>query len=54
MYSENGKNSEPHVLIFTLTDKLDFGRGGKSITLSELSIYHTWKNIESSYNKNQF
>ena len=44
MNSENSKISEPYVLI-KLTDKLDLRRGGKSIALSNLSIYYTWKNI---------
>ena len=47
-------NSEPYVLIFKLTDKLDLRRGEKSIALSNLSIYYTWKNIKSSYNNNRF
>ena len=48
------KTSEPHVLILKLTDKLDLRRGEKSITLSNLSIYYTWKNIKSSYNNYEF
>ena len=54
MNSENSKTSEPHVLILKLTDKLDLRRGEKSIALSNLSIYYTWKNIKSSYNNNKF
>ena len=54
MNSENRKNFEPHVLILTLTDKLDLRRGEKIIALSNLSIYYTWKNIKSSYNNNKF
>ena len=54
MNSENSKTSEPHVLILKLTDKLDLRRGEKIIALSNLSIYYTWKNIKSSYNKNKF
>ena len=46
MNSENSKTSEPHVLIFNLTDKLDLGRGEKSVALSHLSIYYTWKSIK--------
>ena len=46
MNSENSKTSEPHVLIFNLTDKLDLGRAEKSVALSHLSIYYTWKNIK--------
>ena len=35
-----------------LTDKLDLRRGQKTVALSNLSIYYTWKNIKSSYNNN--
>ena len=41
MNSGNSKTSEPYVLILNLTDKLDLGRGKKSIALSDLSIYYT-------------
>ena len=51
MNSENSKTSEPHVLILKLTDKLDLRIGEKSIALSNLSVYHTRKNIKSSHNK---
>ena len=54
MNSENSKNFEPHVLILTLTNKLDLRIGEKVIALSNLSIYYTWKNIKSSYNNNKF
>ena len=54
MNSENSRSSEPHVLILNLTDKLDLRRGKKSIALLNLSIYYTWKKIESSYNNNKF
>ena len=54
MNSENSKTSEPYVLILKLTDKLDLRIGEKSIALSNLSIYYTWKNIKSSYNNNKF
>ena len=46
MNSENSKISEPRVLILKLADKLDLRRGEKSIALSNLSIYYTWKNIK--------
>ena len=54
MNSENSRSSEPHVLILNLTNKLDLRRGKKSIALLNLSIYDTWKKIESSYNNNKF
>ena len=54
MNSENSKTSEPYVLTLKLSDKLDLRIGEKSITLLNLSIYYTWKNIKSSYNNNNF
>ena len=53
MNSENSKTFEPYVLILKLTDKLDLRIGEKSIALSNLSIYYTWKNMKSSYNNNK-
>ena len=54
MNSENSKTSEYRVLVLKLTDKLDLRRGQKTVALSNLSIYYTWKNIKSSYNNNKF
>ena len=54
MNSENSKTSEYHVLVLKLTDKLDLRRGQKTVALSNLSIYYTWKNIKNSYNNNKF
>ena len=54
MNSENSKTSEYHVLVLKLTDKLDLRRGQKTVALSNLNIYYTWKNIKSSYNNNKF
>ena len=54
MNSENSKTSEHHVLVRKLTDKLDLRRGQKTVALSNLSIYYTWKNVKSSYNSNKF
>ena len=54
MNSENSKTSKPNVLILKFTDTLDLRRGEKSIALSNLSIYYTWKNMKSSYNNNKF
>ena len=52
--SENSKTSEYHVLVLKLTDKLDLRRGQKTVALSNLSIYYTWKNVKSSYNNSKF
>ena len=54
MNSENSRTSEYHVLVLRLTNRLDIRRGQKSIALSNLNIYYTWKNIKSSYNNNKF
>ena len=53
MNSENSRTSEYHVLVLKLADKLDLRRGRKSVALSNLSIYYTWKNIKSSYKNNK-
>ena len=54
MNSGNSKIPEYQVLVLKLNDKLDLRRGQKSVALSNLSIYYTWKNIKSSYNDNKF
>ena len=54
MNSENSRTSKYHVLLFKLVDKLDLRSGQKSVALSNLSIYYTWRNIKSSYKNNKF
>ena len=54
MNSENSKTSKTHVLMYKFRDKTDLRRGEKSVALSNLSIYYTWKNMKSSYNNNRF
>ena len=54
MNSENSKTPNYHYLVLKLTYKLDLRGGQKSVALSNLSIYYTWKNIENSYNNNKF
>ena len=54
MISENSKTYKQHVLLLNLTNKLDLTRGKKVITLSNLSIYYTSKNIKNYYNNNEF
>ena len=53
MNSKNSRTSEYHVLLLNLTNKIDL-RSEKTVALSNLSIYYTWKNIKSSYNNNKF
>ena len=54
MNSENGKISEPHVLILKLTDKVDSITGEKNVALSNLGMEIHMENIKSSYNNNKF
>ena len=53
MNSENSKTSKSHVLVLKLTNELDLRIGENIIALSNLSIYHTRRNIKSSYNNNK-
>ena len=52
--SENSRTLKPHLLTFKLANKLDLRFGEKVVTLSNLSIYYTWKKIKSTYNNNKF
>ena len=52
--SQNSKTLENNVLALKLTNILDLRRGQKTVALSNLSIYYTWKNVKSSYNNNKF
>ena len=54
MNSKNSKTSKSHILVLKATNKLDLRSGEKTIALSNLGIYYTWKNIKNSYNNNKF
>ena len=45
MNSRHSKTSDPHRLLINLTDEIDLRRKDKYITLSNFSVYYTWKNI---------
>ena len=53
MNSENSRTSEYHVLLLKLVDKLYLRRGQKSVALSNLSIYYTWRNIKTPKDDNE-
>ena len=46
MNSRHSKTSDPHRLLINLTDEIDLRRKDKYITLSNFSVYYTWKNIK--------
>ena len=54
MNTENSKTNEPHRYRLSLAVKLNLKNPNKNITLSNLSIYYTLKNVKSSYNNNKF
>ena len=54
MNSEKSTTSEPHVLVLKLTYKSDLRRGEENVSLSNLSIYYTWKNVKSYYNSSKY
>ena len=51
MNTENSKTSEPYKFKYDLIDKLDLRNPNKNMALANLSIYYTWKNVKSTYNK---
>ena len=53
MNSKNGKISDPQRLLLNFSEKIDLKRSDKYVALSNLSIYHTWKNIKKSYKNNK-
>ena len=48
MNSENSKTSDIPRLLLNVTDKINLKRRDQYVTLSNLSIYYTWKNIKMS------
>ena len=54
MNSENSQTSNPHRLLFNLSDKIDLKRSDKYVALSNPRIYYTWKNIKKSHKNNKF
>ena len=43
---ENSETSDAHRLLINLPDKKNLNGNDKYAALSNLSIYHTWKNIK--------
>ena len=43
MNSENSKTSDFYKLVIGLKNKMDVIRGNKRVSLSDVSIYYTWK-----------
>ena len=54
MNTKNSKNNEPNRFKYDLIDKLDLKNSNKNMTLGNLSIYYTWKNVKPTYDNNKF
>ena len=54
MNTLNSKTYEPNKFNCQFTDKLNLKNPNKNMALTNLSIYYTWKNINSKYNNNKF
>ena len=54
MNTKNIKTSESDRLKYNLIDKLDLKNPNKNMALASLSVYYTWKNVQSIYNNNKF
>ena len=52
MSSENNNTSYPHRLVLNLSDEKDLKNSDKYISLSNLCIQYTWKNINKSNENN--
>ena len=52
--TENSRISESHKFKLDFTDQRNLKNPNKNMALANLSIYYTWKNINSKYNNNKF
>ena len=52
--SKNSKNSDSHRLLLNLLEKLNLKRSDRYLSLSDLIIYYTWKNIKKSCKNNKY
>ena len=54
MSSENSRTSKYHVLLPKIVDTLDLSGDQKSVALSNLTTYYTWRKTKRSYKNNKF
>ena len=52
--SENSKTSDPHRLLFNLSNKINLKISDKFVAWSNLNIYYTWENIKKLYKNKKF
>ena len=54
MNSKNSGTWDPHRILLNVIDKINLKKSDKYVSLSNLSIYYTWKNIKQSCKNNKF
>ena len=54
MNTGNSKTKHSNKFVYNFTDKLNLKNPNKNTVLANLSIYYTWKNVQSDYNNNKF
>ena len=54
MNTENNKTAESNRFRYNFTNKLNLKNSNTNISLANISIYYTWKNIKSDYKNNEF
>ena len=50
MNMANSKTKHLNKFVYNFADKLNLKNPNKNIALANLSIYYTWKNVNSDYN----
>ena len=53
MNTENIKTNEPHKFVLNLSQRLDLRSSNKHVTLQNLLIYYTLKNVRKQYKHNK-
>ena len=49
MNTENSKTNEPHKFVLNSSQRIDLRSSDKHVSLKNLPIYYTWKNIRKQY-----
>ena len=49
MNTENSKTNQPRKFVLNLSQRLGLRSSDKHVTLQNLPIYYTWKNIRRQY-----
>ena len=52
MNTENNKTNQSHKFVLNLSQKLDLRSLSRHVSLQDLFIYYTWKNVSKKYKNN--